>query len=74
MSEDPNDLEALTPSNLLLLRKGDNAVPGTYEKLDIYKKRWNHVQFLADTFWERWRKEYLQSLCLRKKWIKYRKS
>ena len=45
--------------------------PGSYERTDLYaRKRWRRVQFLANEFWSRWKREYLQSLQLRNKWVK----
>ena len=32
------------------------------------RKRWRQVQHLANEFWTRFRKEYLQSLQIRNKW------
>jgi len=32
------------------------------------RKRWRQVQHLANEFWTRWKKEYLQSLQVRQKW------
>ena len=46
--------------------------PGVFIREDIYlRKRWRRVQHLGNVFWERWRKEFLQTLQLRrKKWVK----
>lgn len=35
---------------------------------DMYKAQWRRVQYLADTFWQRWNKEYLHTLQTRRKW------
>ena len=45
--------------------------PCTFVREDLYlRKRWRRVQHLANAFWERWREEFLQTLQLRKKWVK----
>ena len=70
VSDDPNDLEALTPNHLLLNRSCNLAVPpGIYVKQDIYGRHWRHAQFVAEQFWKRWVKEYLSMIQLRPKWI-----
>lgn len=44
--------------------------PGNFVKEEVYaRKRWRRVQFLAEQFWSRWRKEYLINLSLRQKWF-----
>ncbi len=68
-SDDPNDLEALTPNHLLKLRGQLNLPPGLFDKDDVYhRQKWRQVQYLADEFWQRWTKEYLPTLQERKKW------
>ena len=59
-SDDPNVLEPLTPAHLLMQRKIICLRPRVFEKSDIYRKKWRQVQFLANLFWERWLKEYVQ--------------
>ena len=49
VSDDPRDLEALTPSHLLLLRSGATLPPGTFKREDLYsRRRWRQVQYLSD--------------------------
>lgn len=64
--------EALSPSQLLTLKsRVVLPPPGSFVKEDIYsRKRWRRVQFLANQFWCRWRKEYLPMLQERSKWTK----
>ena len=70
VSDDPRDLEALTPNHLLLLQSGPTLPPGVFTKEDTYsRRRWRQVQYLADVFWRRWIREYLPSLQARQKWI-----
>jgi hypothetical protein len=68
VSNDPRDLEALTPNHLLLLRAGADLPPGMFTKEDCYSRRkWRHVQYLSDQFWRRWTREYLPLLQSRQK-------
>ncbi len=63
-------LEPLTPNHLIMM-KGRIVLqpPGEFVKEDVYaRRRWRKVQFLAQEFWNRWRKEYLTSLQARQKW------
>ena len=69
VSGDPNDLEALTPNHLLLLRGVSSVMTRDAVNEDQYGKRWRHVQFIADQFWKRWVNEYMKTLQLRQKWI-----
>ena len=69
VSDDPNDLEALTPNHLLLLRPGLASPLGEFTVKDAYRRRWRHVQYVADQFWSRWMNEYLPTLQLRQKWL-----
>ncbi len=67
-SADPGDAEPLTP-NHLLLQRAFPIPPGVYSNADRYsRRRWRQVQYLADVFWERWRKEYLPQLRAATKW------
>ena len=70
LSNDPNDLEPLTPNHLLLLRRSPQCLPpGTFNKDDSFsRRRWRQVQYLANVFWRRWSKEYLPLLQNRCKW------
>ena len=64
--------ELLTPSHILTMKlKVLIAPPGVFVREDIYlRKRWRRVQHLANHFWDKWRKEFLQTLQLQKKWVK----
>ncbi len=67
---DPHSLEPLTPNHLLTMKSAKALPPpGEFVREDMYdKKRWWHVQYLAEQFWSRWRKEYLANIALRQKW------
>ena len=71
VSDDPIDLEALTPNHLLLLRPGSSLPPGIFNEADLYsKRRWRQAQYLSDVFWCRWLKEYLPKMQRGQKWTK----
>ena len=68
-SDNPNDLEPLTPAHFLMQRKVVSLPPRVFTKVDMYsRKAWRQVQYLAELFWERWLKEYLPTLQIRGKW------
>lgn len=70
-SDDPADLEALTPNHLLLQRKATGLPLGVFVKEDHFgRKQWRKVQYLTDIFWKRWISEYLPTLTEREKWLK----
>ena len=44
--------------------------PGIFQRADFYsRKRWCHVQYLANEFWSKWKADYLQLLQTRQKWV-----
>ncbi|XP_011867249.1 PREDICTED: uncharacterized protein LOC105561650, partial [Vollenhovia emeryi] len=69
MSDDPNDLEILTPGHLLI-NKSLTAVPQVAlselptNRLNQYQR----LQQLVQHFWSRWTNEYLSYLQQRSKW------
>ena len=74
-SDDANDLEALTPNHLLLLKTKPHFPPGVFSKEDTYARhRWHQVQYMTDLFWKRWLREYLPLLQERQKWLKPRRN
>ena len=49
--------------------------PGKFQREGTYcKRRWRRVQHIADDFWNRWSREYLQILQLRQKWTHKRRN
>jgi hypothetical protein len=68
----PNDPEApeiLTPSTLLTQKPTAlTTTPGQFTSKDLHTAQWRQVQYLANVFWSRWRKEFLPTLQLRRKW------
>ena len=69
VSSDPQDLDALTPSHILLLRRNPSS-PGVFNESDQFRARWKLVHLLANEFWQRWTKEYLPTLQERQKWLR----
>lgn len=73
---DPMSLTPLTPNHLLTAKsKLILPPPGEFQRCDLYsQKHWRRVQYLANLFWSRWRKNYLQILQLRHKWVHPRRN
>ena len=69
-SDDPNDLELLTPNHVLLQCRNLFVPPRVFAKEDLYSpKQWRHAQFITDCFWSRWIREYVLTLQQRHKWL-----
>nr|XP_055025104.1 uncharacterized protein LOC129414995 [Misgurnus anguillicaudatus] len=69
VSTDPDDPFILTPATLLTQKTGPSlAPPGDFDGKDLYRRQWRQVQSLANTFWDKWRKQYLSTLQTRRKW------
>ncbi len=74
-SEDPKDLEPLTPNRLLLQRRSLAIPPSIFRQDDLHsRKQWRRAQFLANCFWYRWTQEYLPMLQERQKWVRKRRN
>ena len=69
---DPTGLTPITPNHLLLMKSSIVLPPpGQFQKPDLYsRKRWRRVQFIAEQFWSRWKREYIQDLQRRQRWSK----
>lgn len=67
---DPHSLKPLTPNHLLTMISAKVFTPpGEFVREDVYgRKRWRHVQFLAEQFWSQWQREYLANIAFRQKW------
>lgn len=71
LSPDPNDFTPLTPGHFLI---GRPLVAPQEEIHDLERlpllRRWKLVEALFQTIWNRWHKEYLNTLQIRGKWTK----
>ena len=70
MNTQPEDgLDVLTPGHFLIGRSLSALPQHPMENLPMSsKKRWNICQKVSTEFWQRWSKEYLQTLQRRQKW------
>ncbi|GFU30953.1 integrase catalytic domain-containing protein [Trichonephila clavipes] len=70
ISNDPNDLSALTPGHFLIGRPLTSIPEPNYiDSNNSYLTRWQQIQKLVQQFWKRWHKEYLTRLQQRPKWL-----
>jgi len=71
LSEDPNDLNFLSPGHFLI---GETLT--SYPELDLADvrvnrlSRWQMLERMRQHFWKRWSSEYLLTLQRRNKWLK----
>ena len=78
--EGADEPQALSPSMLLTLKtKFPSPPPESFTTKDLLAygtRRWRRIQFLADSFWQRWRENYIQELSIlkRSKWSKLRRN
>lgn len=69
VSNDPSAPEILTPASILSMKTTPAlAPPGKFTQKDMYTSQWRQVQHLANTFWARWKREFLPLLQPRRKW------
>jgi len=69
LTDDPEDLAALTPGHLLIGAPITAIPEPPLENVTTTRlSRWQLVQKMRDHFWSRWRTEYLQGLIPRSKW------
>ena len=66
----------ITPNQLLTMKtKVVLPPPVTFQRTYVYyRKRWKAVQYLADQFWVRWRKEFLVIQQDRHKWLEKKRN
>ena len=68
--------ELLTPNHLLTTKsKVVLPPPGDFQRVHLYlSKRCRRVQYLVNEFWCKWKREFLQSLQSRQKWISVKRN
>ncbi|UYV66800.1 hypothetical protein LAZ67_4002883, partial [Cordylochernes scorpioides] len=67
VSNDPNDLTALTPGHFLIGNAMRHDAESDHSALNL-RSRWSLIQPQRDYFWNRWSCEYLHQLQERRKW------
>ena len=72
ITDDPEDLRALCPADLLVVRPTVPLPPGVFTERDGLHRKWRQVQWIADVFWKRFLTEYVPLLQKRTKWLKPR--
>lgn len=69
VSNDPDSSFIPTPASLLTQKIGVSSIPrGDFEERDLFKRQWRQIQAPVNSFWHRWRIEYLSTLQSRGKW------
>lgn len=71
LSNDPNDLNPLTPAHFLVGQSLASFPVPDVSTLNINRlDHWQRIQQLYQIFWRRWSDEYLSTLQQRTKWVK----
>ncbi|XP_036143903.1 uncharacterized protein LOC118645955 [Monomorium pharaonis] len=69
LSEDPNDLRALTPGHFLIGESPQAYPERNLEEVPANRlSRWQHVEKIRQQLWKRWQGEYLSTCQQRSKW------
>ncbi|XP_051803960.1 uncharacterized protein LOC127533925 isoform X2 [Acanthochromis polyacanthus] len=69
VSTDADHPLSLTPATLLTQKIGVPPLPpGQFDDKDLFRRQWRQVQSLANTFWERWKREYISNQQGRRIW------
>ena len=74
---DPNEPFPPSPQMLLTLRDNISISPKEFSEEDLLhygRKRWRRVQYVADQFWIRWKRDFVDQLTERSKWVKKSKN
>ncbi|XP_034942904.1 uncharacterized protein [Chelonus insularis] len=69
LTDDPNDLEVLTPGHFLVGHSLNLIPEPNVQYLKTSRlSRWQHLCYMTQSFWEKWSKEYLQRFSATYKW------
>ena len=68
VTDDPSELDALTPNHFLLGRPSASLPPAVSNSDPNLRKRYTKAQAYANGIWSRWLSEYVTSLHKRSKW------
>jgi hypothetical protein len=69
VSTDTEAPEILSPSMILTQNPSPlPPPPGKFTPKDLHAAQWRQVQYLANVFWARWKREFLPLLQVRRKW------
>ena len=74
---DPNEPFPPSPEMLLTLRENVRTSSEEFSEEDILqygRRRWKRVQYIADQFWVRWKRDFVDKLIERNKWTKRREN
>jgi len=67
-TDDASDYRVLTPADVLVVKPAPGLPPCVDSGTNV-RKQWRQVQSLADSFWRRYRADYLPTLQRRQKWL-----
>lgn len=73
LSNDPNDLQALTPGHFLIGEPMTSRIQDHSHQGSL-TKTWSKLKVLRTEFWKRWSNEYLHQLQQRSKWTRETKN
>ncbi|XP_047996432.1 uncharacterized protein LOC125234263 [Leguminivora glycinivorella] len=69
LTQDPNELEVLTPAHLLIGRPLLSVPEYNFEDIPNSRlNRFNLIQAMSQRLWRKWSEQYLHSLQMRRKW------
>ena len=65
----------ISPADLLMMKNDVYLPPVQSTETDgLIANKWRQVQFYADVFWRRWRRQFPPTICARQKWMQPRRN